>query len=183
MAGIAAKSYSDALFAIALECHKLDEFKQNLCMMDEQLRLHPEFMRIVTHPKIHKDEKKAALEAVFQSEVDHMVMNFAKLLIDKNRFLNFHEITTQFIQRYHIENNIEVAYVRSAKQLDDEEISRLKQMLEKKLNKTVELKIQEDPALLAGLRIRIKDMVLDNTAKSRMDNLKQRAQNEPVQES
>ena len=56
-------------------------------------------------------------------------------------------------------------------------------MLEKKLSKTVELKIQEDPDLLAGLRIKINDMVLDNTARSRMDNLKQLAQSESVQES
>lgn len=76
-----------------------------------------------------------------------------------------------------------MAYVRSAKKLGDAEISRLKSMLEKKLSKTVELKIQEDPDLLAGLRIKINDMVLDNTARSRMDNLKQLAQSESVQES
>ena len=56
-------------------------------------------------------------------------------------------------------------------------------MLEEKLSKTVELHIQEDPDLLAGLRIKINDMVLNNTARSRMDNLKQLAQSEPVQES
>ena len=152
-------------------------------MMDELLLLHPEFNCVLTHPKIHKKEKKTTLETVFQSEIDPMVLNFAKLLIDKSRFQSFHEITKLFIQRYNIENNIEVAYVRSAKPLSDEEIDRLKAMLEKKLNKTVELHMQEDPSLLAGLRIRINDMVLDNTAKSRMDNLKLLAQSEAVQES
>ena len=159
MAGIAAKSYSDALFALAQEEQKLDTFKADVCMMDEQLKAYPDFMRVLTHPKIHKEEKKQTLASVFGSEVDHMVLNFAKV------------------------NNIEVAHVRTAKKLDDAEIKRLKSMLEEKLSKTVELHIQEDPDLLAGLRIKINDMVLDNTARSRMDNLKQLAQSEPVQES
>ena len=145
MAGIAAKSYSDALFALAQEEQKLDTFKADVCMMDEQLKAYPDFMRVLTHPKIHKEEKKQTLASVFGSEVDHMV--------------------------------------RTAKKLDAAEIKRLKSMLEEKLSKTVELHIQEDPDLLAGLRIKINDMVLDNTARSRMDNLKQLAQSEPVQES
>ena len=161
----------------------MDLFKADVCMMDEQLKAYPDFMRVLTHPKIHKEEKKQTLTSVFGSEVDHMVLNFAKLLIDKSRFQNFHDITREFVKQYNEVHNIEVAYVRSAKKLDDAEISRLKSMLEKKLSKTVELKIQEDPDLLAGLRIKINDMVLDNTARSRMDNLKQLAQSEPVQES
>ena len=58
MAGIAAKSYSDALFALAQEEQKLDTFKADVCMMDEQLKAYPDFMRVLTHPKIHKEEKK-----------------------------------------------------------------------------------------------------------------------------
>ena len=46
MAGIAAKSYSDALFALAQEEQKLDTFKADVCMMDEQLKAYPDFMRI-----------------------------------------------------------------------------------------------------------------------------------------
>ncbi|MFQ7538108.1 MAG: FoF1 ATP synthase subunit delta, partial [Clostridium sp.] len=89
----------------------------------------------------------------------------------------------EFVKQYNKVNNIEVAHVRTAKKLDAAEIKRLKSMLEEKLSKTVELHIQEDPDLLAGLRIKINDMVLDNTARSRMDNLKQLAQSESVQES
>ncbi|MFR5527482.1 MAG: ATP synthase F1 subunit delta, partial [[Clostridium] innocuum] len=89
MAGIAAKSYSDALFTLAQEEQKLDAFKADLCMMDEQLKAYPDFMRVLTHPKIHKEEKKQTLASVFGSEVNHMVLNFAKLLIDKSRFQSF----------------------------------------------------------------------------------------------
>ena len=56
-------------------------------------------------------------------------------------------------------------------------------MLEKKLQKKVELKVTQDPSLLAGIRIKINDTVLEYSAKNRIENLKRRAQNETVQES
>ena len=30
-------------------------------MMDEQLKAYPDFMRVLTHPKIHKERKKEPL--------------------------------------------------------------------------------------------------------------------------
>lgn len=183
MASLVAKSYSDALFSLALEENQLDVFKKDVCLIDAQLKENPDFMRVLTHPKIHKDEKKQTLESVFGNVVNRMVLNFAKLLIDKSRFQSFHEITKEFIKQYNEVNQIEIAHVYTAKELDEDELQRIKHMLENKLQKTVELKVYVDPSLIAGLRIKINDMVLDNTARSRMENLKQLAQKESVQES
>lgn len=183
MAGIAAKSYSDALFSLGQECAKLDVFKQQLTAIDAQLKEEPAFMQVLSHPKIHKDEKKKTLDAVFENEIDHLLLNFLKLLIDKSRFLCFHDIVKEFMKRYNEENNIVVAYAASAQELSDAEIQRLKEMLETKLNKTVEMRVRVDADLLAGVRIKIKDMVLDHTAKNRIENLKQLAQSSSVQES
>lgn len=65
-----------------------------------------------------------------------------------------------------------MTHARTIKKLDDAEIKRLKSMLEEKPPKTVELHIREDPDLLAGLHIETNDMVLDNTARSRTNDLK-----------
>lgn len=183
MAGIAAKSYSDALFSLGLEENKLDEYKQDILFIDETLKAYPDLMRVLTHPKIHKEEKKQTLETVFKDEIQHMVLNFSKLLIDKSRFQNFHDITKAFVKEYNRVNQIEVAYVKSAKELDETDLVRLQAMLEKKLQKKVELKVTQDPSLLAGIRIKINDTVLEYSAKNRIENLKRRAQNETVQES
>lgn len=175
MAGIVAASYSDALFALAEEEHKLDTYKEQLCFVNGQVQEHKEFLYVLTHPKIHKDEKKHTLEIVFGSSIEHTLLNFLKLLIDKGRFMSLRDITKEFVKRYNEVNGIVVAYVRSATELSDDETKRLKAMLEKKLSKTVDMRKSVDSSLLAGLRIKINDMVLDNTALSRMENLKQMA--------
>ena len=47
-------------------------------------------------------------------------------------------------------------------------------MLKEKLNKNVELTVDVDPDLIAGLKVKAKDIVLDNTVKTRLDNLKEK---------
>lgn len=184
MAGVVASSYSEALFSLSLEEQKLDVYKEQLCFIQAQIKENPDFMRVLTHPKIHKDEKKKVIDDVFGKEIEHTLLNFLKLLIDKNRFLNFSDITKEFVKRYNKENNIEVAYVRSAKELTADEIKRMKATLEKKLSKKVDMRVSCDPDLIAGIRIRINDAVLDNTAKSRIERLKTMAQDvEIVQEN
>jgi len=172
MAGIVALSYSDALYALAEEADKTVLFKEQLCFVREQCRNNDDFFRLMTHPKIHKKEKKQVIADVFESVVDHTVLNFMKLLIDKGRFRDLPDIAKEFEKRYRRENNIVVAYVKSARELSKEETKRLCAMLEKKLAKHVELRLSLDRDLLAGIRVKVNDVVLDYTAWNRLENLK-----------
>jgi F0F1-type ATP synthase delta subunit len=47
-------------------------------------------------------------------------------------------------------------------------------MLEKKMNKKVELDIKEDPSLIAGLRVQTSRFVLDNSALARLNAMKEK---------
>lgn len=183
MAGVVAKSYSEALFSLASEEGKLDVYKDQLCLIQEQLKENPDFMRVLTHPKIHKDEKKKMLESVFSQAVDHTVLNFLKLLVDKGRFINLADITKEFVKQYNEVNNILVAIVTSAKELSEDETKRIQEMLEKKTQKKVDMRMCINTDLIAGIRIKIGDQVLDNTAKARMERLKVLAQTSDTNES
>lgn len=176
MASLVAVNYSEALFELAKEEHKLDHVKNDLCKMDEAMQGNEELKQVMKHPKIDKKDKKAILEQIF-TDVDVYVINFTKLLIDKNRFAHFHEIVKCYNESYNDYNNIEVAYVQSAKALDDKQIKAIKAMLEKKTNKTIEMKTSVNHELLAGVRIKIKDDILDNSAAARLDRMKEKVVN------
>lgn len=170
-----ALSYSDALYEIAVEENKSADYLKQLQLIQEQLEIHQAFFRILKHPKIAKEQKKQSVEDVFGKEIDHTVLNFLKLLIDKGRFQEIAEITKEFAKRYRNENNIVVAYVKSAQALSAEEQKRLCDMLEKKLSKQVELNLSIDKELLAGMRIKLNDLVLDYTALGHLEHLKHMA--------
>lgn len=179
MAGLVAKGYGDALFEIGLELNRLDQFKKECGVVCSTMT--PELMRIFNHPKLRKQEKKELLEKIYGKEVDHMLLNYMKYMIDKNRFSKFKETVEEFEALYNDHNHITVAYVASAVELNDDEKKRVSAMLEQKMNQKVECKWSVNKELLAGLRIKINDQILDNSAANRLARLREEVVNTALQ--
>ena len=74
---------------------------------------------------------------------------------------------------YRKKHRIEIVKVTSASKLDEDQLSRLKEMLEKKMNKTLELEVQVDPSLIAGIKVQANDLVMDNTVIAKIDAMKE----------
>lgn len=172
MAGIAAKSYCDALFEIAKEENKLDIYKEQLSFVKDTVLADAKFSAVMNHPKIKKEEKKELLDTIFQNEIEHLLLNFLKILVDKNRFRILNDITKEFVKSYNKENNIQVVYIKSAKELSAVQKDELCLSLTKKLGKKLDPVYMVDEDLLAGIRVKINDQIIDNTAKSKLERLK-----------
>lgn len=179
MAGIVAKNYCDAIFSVAQEDNTLDLFKEQLLLVDDTLK-DDQFRFVMSHPKISHDEKKQLLENVYNNVLDHTLLNFLKLLVDKGRFIRIHEIVKEFIKQYNDVNQIQVVYVSSAKALCEEEVQRLKVALEKKLHKHIDMRQRIDEDLMAGVRVKINDQVIDNSAKARLQQLRKHIEESDV---
>lgn len=172
MAGIVSKSYCDAIFSLAQESHQLDQYKEQLELVCETVKNDAQYRAVMTHPKISKENKKEMLEAIYGKELDHTLLNFLKLLVDKGRFRNIEDITKEFVKSYNIEKDIQVVYVKSAAPLKAQEVAQLKEKLEIKLKKNVDFILSVDPDLIAGIRIKINDQIIDNSAIGRLKRLK-----------
>lgn len=177
MAGIVSKSYCDALFSLAQEDNKLDVFKEQLIFVSESVKSDAKYRAIMTHPKISKEDKKEMLDTIYGESIDHTLLNFMKLLVDKGRFRAIEDITKEFIKNYNIVNDIQVVYVKSASTLKEDEVAKLKEKLEHKLQKKVDFVLSVDADLLAGIRIKINDQIIDNTALGRLNRMKHSVMN------
>ena len=67
--------------------------------------------------------------------------------------------------------------MKSAASLSEEEVARLKATLEKKLNKKVDFVLSVDSDLIAGIRMKINDQIIDNSARGKLERLKGSVQN------
>lgn len=171
MAGVVATNYSEALFALALEENKLQTFYKDLNTVCSVLAKQEDLKAVMKHPKVDKKDKKEILSKVFK-DIDAYVLNFMKLMIDKSRFSHFEETCKCFMNMYNEHEGIEVAYVQSAKALSEDEKSAIQKMLENKTNKKIEMRCKVNEDLLAGVRIKIKDEILDNTAAAQLARMK-----------
>ena len=83
------------------------------------------------------------------------------------------EIVNRLVERAAAERQREVAEVRTAIMLDDEQRRRLTEALEKATGKQIELKVIQDPSVLGGVIARIGDTVIDGTVRRRLDQLRE----------
>ncbi|MBQ7581270.1 MAG: F0F1 ATP synthase subunit delta, partial [Lachnospiraceae bacterium] len=57
MAKLASKTYGDALFELAQEENRIDDYFEEVQMLRSVLTSNPDFSRLMNHPKIAKEEK------------------------------------------------------------------------------------------------------------------------------
>lgn len=177
MASVINQTYGSALFDLATESNSLEEVNQAYAFVVATLQAQPEYLTILNSPQLGKDHKKSSLESVFGSEIPKILLHFLKLLIDKNRFYYVFDIQGAFVEFYNELHNIEIATLYSAKPLSSEEEAKVVKMLEEKTKKKIKLVCKIDETLIAGLRIKVKDQVLDNTVLTRLQNLKKQVRN------
>lgn len=176
MASVVASRYAHALFELAKQEDVLDTCKENLDVISQGMKEYPDLFMLLKHPKIDKKDKKDILSKSFVGAHVY-VLNFAKLLIDRNRFGSIEDIQKVFKELYNKEKGIEIAYIQSASSLDKKQEAEIIQMLKEKRKKDIEAKVTVVPELIAGLRIQVGNDVLDNSALTRLAKMKHEAKN------
>ena len=64
MAKLVSKTYSEALFEVALEESKVDQFLDEISFVTETFKMHPEFFELFKTPLVRGDEKKKIVEDI-----------------------------------------------------------------------------------------------------------------------
>ncbi|MCF0108851.1 MAG: ATP synthase F1 subunit delta [Erysipelotrichaceae bacterium] len=172
MANVVAGSYADALFELGKQEAKVEQYKLDLLEMKQIYEMSDELRKVLESPRIAKADKKAILRRLYAGEP--FVMNFLQVLADRDRYRLFPDIVDAYVEKANELLGIEVAECTSAVALDEKSAAALQKALEKKLNKRVEMKFRIDPEIIAGIRVRINDEVMDNTILHRLNELKTR---------
>lgn len=171
MASTVALNYAEAIFLLGEEENKLELYLNQLKEINETLKDNNELLSVMLHPKVSQMDKKALLDKIF-SDKDVAIINFLKVLIDKRRFKYTEEIVSEFINRYNEYNNIQIATVYSAKKLDEKELNGILEVLEKRTKAKIEIKNIVDKSLIAGIKVKINDEVIDNSIARKLERLK-----------
>ena len=172
MAKLVSKTYGDALFELAQEENRIDDFFEEVQMIRSVLDSNPDFLRLMNHPKIDKEEKEAVMETVMKGRVSDEMAGFFKLVVTNNRHNDIFDILDYFIHEVKEYKRIGSAYVATPLPLSDTQ----KAAVEKKLLDTtdyesMEIRYDVDPVLIGGMIIRIGDKVVDTSVRSKLDDL------------
>jgi len=111
------------------------------------------------------------IEAAFGGQAQRYLVNFMKLMCEKNLLGEYSGCFEAFKSRYYEDHNIAEAVVTSVCPLSEEQQKRLKEKLKKISGKEIILIQKTDPALLAGVRVELDGKLLDGTVKNRISEI------------
>jgi F-type H+-transporting ATPase subunit delta len=127
----------------------------------------------IQNPVVPLPTKKAILtELCDKLSLSKTAKHAVLLLGDRRRLILLPEIATMLREMNDVRKGLLRAEVTTAVQLSDGFYQKLLTTLEKLSNKRVVLDKKHDPALIGGVVLRIGDLVLDSSLKTRLDGLK-----------
>lgn len=167
-----AKVYGSALFELAQEEHIEAEILQELDVLCTAMKESPEYARLIDSRNVSKAERLSMLDVAFIGRVNAYLLNFMKILCERNAFGQLCACRDAYVRLYQQANGIVPAKAVSAVELSQEQTERLIEALQKKTGKKVQLTVKVDPSLHSGLRVEMEGYRYDNTVASRMDQLR-----------
>lgn len=173
MAKLISKTYGDALFETALERNCEDDLLVQAQSILDAIVENPDFMKLMTHPKILKEEKLKIVEETFKGRVNDEMAGFLTVIVKKDRFGQIEEILQYFISEVKEHKGIGVAYVTTPLTLTEIQKAAIeKKLLETTSYKEMELHYEEDKSLIGGMIVRIGDRVVDSSVSTKLEELK-----------
>ena len=81
------KRYALALYTVAEEKGKVEEYLDDLRQIVLIMKNDTEFLKVIKHPKISTSTKKKMFINIFKGRIDEEVLSFLLILIEKDRIL------------------------------------------------------------------------------------------------
>jgi F-type H+-transporting ATPase subunit delta len=165
--------YASALFDLANEQKLVVPTADGLGAFQRLIDSSPELQGLMRSPVYKTAEQEAAVAALAsQAGIKGLALNFLKLMA-KNRRL---PAVPQAISAYHslvAKSRGEVtADVTSAEALSAKQVSDLKAALKSAIGSDVALQTRVDPAILGGLIVKVGSRMMDNSLRTKLQNLK-----------
>lgn len=166
-----ARVYGDALFGVAKEAGKLDEIREQLGEFAEALDGSRELQIFLFSPYFSSAEKRDGVAKVI-SGADEELVNFLELLAEKHRMPAIFRIRKHFDEKWAEENRMLEVRLTSAVPLDSEVVERVGKEIERKTDMKIDLASDVDEEVLGGLVLRVGNMVLDASLRSKLERLR-----------
>jgi F-type H+-transporting ATPase subunit delta len=172
MAKLVSRTYSSALFEVAVEMDKIDQILAEYEFVANSLDEYPDFESILTSPKVSDVDKKKIIDETYGSNISPELSNFFKLLVDKKRSSIIKEAFGDFKILVNNHKGLVVAKVESVIPLESKDIEALEAKLNELTGQTVTVNNVINPDIMGGLVVKVGDKIIDGSVKRKLDGLK-----------
>ena len=166
--------YARALFEIARAEGTLDEVEDELFRFARTYESSDTLRDALTDEMVPAAMRQAVVEDLLGGKATPTTVHLVSMVVGSGRGRELPAIIDKLVERASSSKTLEVAEVRSAVPLTDDQIDRLKAALTNATGKQVNLKVVVDDSVLGGIIANVGDTVIDGSVRTRVDQLKSR---------
>lgn len=157
-----ARPYAKAIMEVAGSAEKANALHGELTRFEQARTTSQELQEMYANPAI-ENEAKIKVTAVMASRLglSGMAVKVLEVLIGNRRINDLESVIEALAEMVRAATGTVAAAVRSAHELNDQEVAELRRALEKKAGRKVELQVATDPSLIGGFVARIGSEVYD----------------------
>ena len=168
-----ARPYAKAAFAYASEQSAADSWSQALELLSAAVQ-DEAFSAFLNRPELTPAEQVSLFAKILGEDQTQAVSNFLTLLAENGRLALLPEIAAEYEQLKSQNNNTVDVVIESAFPLTSVQEQILAQALEKRFAAAVNVSVEVNPALIAGVVIRAGDQVIDDSALNKLEKMRTR---------
>jgi len=166
-----ARRYAQALMELA-ETDSAS-IADRLAQFNELLEANPILKEVLVSPAFRMDERKRVFDQIISRlGWGKPLDRFLWYLVEHRRMVFLGAIVESFLDKLDRAQGRVRVQVTSAQQLDETVVANLKKALADGLKKEVIVETQVEPRVLAGVQVRIGDLVVDGSLRTQLNNLK-----------
>lgn len=168
---LVADRYAGALCDLVDE-EDLDDLVEALHSLHDAFE--PVMERVFRNPNVSEDKQLDLIENVFEGQDSDLLRRFCKLLVRKNRFRYFGAIVDACEDEVDRRLGRKPARVESAFDLDEPQRGSIRDQLGQLFDADIVIDEENTPELLAGLRVKIDDYLMDYSVEQQLEELRSR---------
>ena len=168
---VSGRRYGQAIFELALEQGEAERWGQDMALVAEAFE-DTDFRALLRHAGVSAEDKQQVVESVLGG-VNPMVRNMVNLLVARRQVDTVAEACEEFAGLLDRQEGRQRVEVTTAVPLEPAEVERITAFVADLIGREVVVTARVDESILGGLIIQIGDRLLDGSAQSRLNGLRE----------
>lgn len=169
----AIRGYAQAILDVAEAEGVLADVEDELFAFRGTLEANPDLVQGISDVAILASRRQELVEELLGGRALPQTVQLVSFVVGGGRGRVLQDVITEFLDLAAARKSSAVAEVRAAADLSDDQKSKLAVALQKATGKTVEVRVQVDPAVIGGIVVRVGDQVVDGTVRTQLNRFRE----------
>ena len=167
-----AERYSLALYELSNEGNLLNQIEKQCLSILGLINSSVDFKNLIKNPTTKQNDLFKITNSISENyKFETLLKNFLNFLIQKRRLFFLERILQSFIETCSKKRGELKAELKSAKELSNEELTKIIEELTKNFSSKIKLNYKYDKSLIGGLVLQIGSTMVDTSIKNKLQQI------------